>query len=70
MKRNLKLFKTVLKFVAVVFSRYFLFFSKDVFSVMFFIKQRFFPDKTRCCCGHDRMVVGFTTTCAISAYDH
>jgi hypothetical protein len=22
----------------------------------------------RCCCGHDRMVVGFTTTCAISAY--
>ena len=21
-------------------------------------------------CGHDRMVVGFTTTCAISAYHH
>jgi hypothetical protein len=23
-----------------------------------------------CRCGHDRMVVGFTTTCAISAYHH
>jgi hypothetical protein len=22
------------------------------------------------CCGRDRMVVGFTTTCAISAYHH
>jgi len=22
------------------------------------------------CCGHDCMVVGFTTTCAISAYHH
>ena len=24
----------------------------------------------RGCLGHDRMVVGFTTTCAISAYHH
>jgi hypothetical protein len=24
----------------------------------------------RGCCGHDRMIVGFTTTCAISAYHH
>jgi sterol desaturase/sphingolipid hydroxylase (fatty acid hydroxylase superfamily) len=23
-----------------------------------------------CHCGHDHMVVGFTTTCAISAYHH
>jgi hypothetical protein len=22
------------------------------------------------CCGHDRMVVGFATSCAISAYHH
>ena len=26
-------------------------------------------DKKGCCC-HDRMVVGFTATCAISAYHH
>jgi hypothetical protein len=25
---------------------------------------------TRTCRGHDRMVVGFTTTCAISSYYH
>jgi hypothetical protein len=27
-------------------------------------------DLERVCCGRDRMVVGFTTTCAISAYHH
>jgi len=30
----------------------------------------FIKDGSEGCCGRDRMVVGFTTTCAISAYHH
>ena len=26
--------------------------------------------RERSCCGRDRMVVGFTTTCAVSVYHH
>ena len=30
----------------------------------------YLPIKQMCCCGRDRMVVGFTTTYAISTYHH
>jgi len=40
----------------------------EIIYLIFFYKWSAFPTYLLGCCGRDRMVVGFTTTHAISAY--
>ena len=48
-------------------------FAENFFSVYYYIMYNTFLHifkLRRGQCGHDRMAVGFTTTCAISTYHH